>query len=96
MTFASFMTPEGVIVAAGLVTVLVQLIKTVFPAIDARVSGALLAFVLTAVLYVFTALATGPATWDAGLVLFAAWLSCATSAVGIKAASDHVQTARAA
>lgn len=92
MTFASFLTPQGVIVAAGLVTVLVQLIKTVFPAIDARVSGALMAFVLTAVLYLITALATAPSTWDAGLVLFAAWLSCATSAVGIKSATAHVQT----
>ena len=45
VTFASFLTPQGVVAAAATITVLVQLIKTVLPAIDARVSGALMAFV---------------------------------------------------
>lgn len=90
LTFASFLTPTGIIAAAALVTGTVQLIKSVVPAIDARVSGALMAFVLTAILYVLAGIATGVSSLDAGLVVFAAWLACATSSVGIKATSDHV------
>src|SRR4051812_5103504 len=90
ITFATFLTPTGVVIAAGLLTTLIQAIKTVFPAIDERVSGALMAFVGSAVLYVITALAVGVPTADAGLLVFMAWLSCATSSIGIKAASDHV------
>jgi hypothetical protein len=92
ITFASFVTPPGVIAAAAIITGLIQLIKAVFPAIDARVSGAAMAFVGTAVLYGVTAAALGIADANAGLTLFLAWLSCATSAVGIKAVSDHVTT----
>lgn len=95
LTFASFITPPGVIAAAAIVTGLIQVIKTVLPAIDARVSGALMAFVLTAVLYVLTAAAIGVASADAGLTIFLAWLSCATSAIGIKSAADHVNAANA-
>lgn len=89
VTFASLVTPGGVVVAAGIVTPLVQLVKGVFPVLDARVSGALMAFVGTAALYAVTAGAVGVTTPDAGLGIFLAWLSCATSAVGIKAAFDH-------
>ena len=91
LTFQSFLTPQGVVAAAAIITVLIQLIKSVFPAIDARVSGALMAFVLSAVLYVLTALAVGVVDANAGLTVFLAWLSCATSAVGIKSTADHVQ-----
>ena len=93
-TFASFLEPAGLIVAAGLITSLVQLIKSVVPAIDARVSGALMAFVFSAVLYVLTAVSVGVATLDAGLVIFAAWLACATSAVGAYATITHVASSR--
>jgi hypothetical protein len=93
LTFQSFLTPEGVVAAAAVITVLIQLLKGVFPAIDARVSGALMAFVLSAVLYVLTALAVGVADANAGLAVFLAWLSCATSSVGIKSTADHVQSA---
>lgn len=91
VSFASFLTPPGVIAAAAVITTLVQLIKSVFPAIDAKVSGALMAFVGSAVLYVFTAVAVGVPTFDSGLLVFLAWLSCATSSVGIKSATNHVQ-----
>lgn len=90
-TFASFLTPAGVVAAAAVITALVQLVKSVSPALDARVSGAVLAFVFSAVLYLATAAATGIPTWDAGLAVFLAWLGCATSSVGIKATSEHVQ-----
>ncbi len=92
ITFASLLTPPGVIAAAGIITALVQLLKGVFPLLDARVSGALMAFVLSAVLYLLAGLSTSVGTLDAGLVVFLAWLSCATSSVGIKATVDHVGT----
>lgn len=92
-TFADLLTPPGVVTAAATITVLVQLVKGTFPAIDARVSGAVMAFAASALLYVLTAAATGIPTWDAGLTVFLAWLSCATSSVGIKATTEHVQGA---
>lgn len=94
LTFASLLLPAGIIVAAGLVTTLVQLIKTVLPTVDARVSGALMAFVISAILYVLAAISTSVGTLDAGLVVFAAWLACATSAVGIKSATTHAMAQR--
>lgn len=92
LTFASFLTPAGVVAAAAVITTLIQLIKGVMPAIDAKVSGALMAFVLSALLYIATAAATGIADPNAGLAVFLAWLSCATAAVGIKSTADHVTT----
>ena len=89
VTFASLLEPGGVITAAVIITTLVQLLKAVFPTLDARVSGALLAFVFSAVLYVLAAFATGADNLDEGLLVFLAWLSCATSAVGIKSAVSH-------
>lgn len=92
ITFASFLTPPGVVAAAAIITGLIQLLKSVLPALDARVSGALMAFIFSAILYVLTALATTVATPDAGLAVFMAWLSCATSSVGIKAVQEHVSS----
>ncbi len=94
VTFASFLTPEGLLVAAALITTLIQVIKTAIPTLDARVSGALMAFVISAVLYVLTAIATAVASPDAGLTVFAAWLACAGVAMGIKAGADHVNAIR--
>lgn len=91
VTFDSFLTPEGVVVAAALLTGLIQLIKSVFTVVDEKISGALMAFVLSAVLYILTAFAVGVADLNAGLAVFMAWLACATSAVGIKSATSHVQ-----
>ena len=93
-TFASFLTPEGIIVAGALITGLIQLLKTSIPAFDARVSGALAAFVISLVLYVITAAATGANTPDLLLTVFASWLACATASVGVYAAANHVATNR--
>lgn len=94
-TFASFLTPGGAIVAAGLVTALIEVIKAAIPSLDARVSGALLAFALTALLYVFTGLAVGTPNPDAVLNVFLSWLTCATSAIGIKSAGTHIAAVKA-
>jgi len=81
-TFASFISPEGIIVAAGLITALVQLIKTVLPLVDEKVSGAGMAFAASTLLYIITAMVLGIASPDAALTIVASWLACATAAVG--------------
>jgi hypothetical protein len=95
LTFAGLLTPEGVVIAAGVVTSLVALIKAVFPVINERVSGALMAFVLTALLYLAAITAIPLATPDAFLGLFLAWLACATAAVVIHSTVQHVAAQRA-
>lgn len=99
IAFADLVTPAGVVVAAGLIVGLIQLIKASFAGIDARISGASLAFFLSAVLYVLVALALRSegaiTTADGYLGVFAAWLTAATSAVGIKASFSHATSAPA-
>lgn len=90
-SFATFLDPAGIIVSAGICTAIVELIKGVFPLLDQRVSGALMAFCITGALYVFTALALPPVNPDGALTIFLAWLACATSSVGIHGAAAHVQ-----
>mgnify|MGYP001581091473 CR=1 FL=1 len=84
VTFASLLTPEGIVVAAALVTTLVEFIKRLT---GTDFAGAWIAFALSAALYVLAAIATNvaasPTPLDAGLAVFLAWLACATSSVGI-------------
>ena len=82
-TFASFLTAEGIVVAGALITAIVQLIKSVFPVIDAKVPGAVMAFGLSAALYVSTAIVVGIGTPDAALTVIASWVACATASVGV-------------
>lgn len=91
LTFASFMEPAGVIAAAAVVTSLIALLRAVFPRLVEYISGAILAFLFTGVLYVLTAFAIGITSLDAGLGVFLAWLSCATSAVGIHSTVAHAR-----
>jgi hypothetical protein len=95
LTFAVLVTAAGAGIAGVIITTLVQLIKTVLPAIDARVSGALLAFVLSAILYLVAGIATGVSTFDAGLNVFVSWLTCAVASVGAYATITHVNAQRA-
>jgi hypothetical protein len=90
-TFASFLTPEGIVVAGGLITAFVQLLKSTFPVIDEKVSGAVMAFSLSAALYGATALTVGIAAPDAALSVVASWVACATASVGVYAAVQHVR-----
>ena len=84
ITFSSLLTIEGTVIAAAIVTSLVELLKRV---VDIQVAGAWVAFLLSAVLYILAAIATNvvgaSAPLDAGLAVFLAFLGCATSAVGI-------------
>lgn len=81
MTFASLLTPEGMVVAGTLITTLISVLRTAVP-ITATVSGALLAFAFSAVLYVLVGIVVGVATPDAALTIFAAWLTVSSGAVG--------------
>jgi hypothetical protein len=94
-TFASFLTPAGAIVAAGITTIFIEIIKASIPMIGNSVSGALMAFILTLILYAVTAVAVGVATPDEGLNVFLSWLTCATSAIGIKSGITHVAAVKA-
>ena len=82
-TFASFLQPEGIVVAGGLITAFIQLIKVTFPVVDATITGAVQAFLLSAVLYLVTAIVVGVSTPDAYLTVLASWIACATAAVGV-------------
>ncbi len=82
ITFASLLTAAGAGVAAGIVTAAVELIKSVVGApLEGR--GHQVAFGLSGVLYVLTAIATGVDSLDEALVVFIAWLTSATAAVGV-------------
>ena len=93
ITFAALVTPAGVVIAAGLVTGFVGLVKRSFAVLDARFSGATMAFAVSAGLYVATALALAPVNADGYLGVAAAWLACATSAVGIRETVVHARGA---
>ena len=90
LSWASFITPEGIIVAAGLVNRLVQVLKTVSPTLDRRVSGALLSFIASGVLYLITAAVIATADPNLLLTTFAAWLSVAGGSIGINSVIKHV------
>jgi Mg2+/Co2+ transporter CorB len=90
LTFAALYTPEGVVIAAGVITSFVALLKNVFPVIDAKVSGALMAFVVSALLYLASLTAVPILAPDNVLALLMAWLACATAAVGINSTVKHV------
>lgn len=89
VTFESFLTPAGLVIAAGILTGAIQLIKATFPALDARVSGAVMAFFLSLVLYAATGFAVPPHSPNDVLALVLAWLGCAEVSIGIKATADH-------
>lgn len=85
LTLAGLLTVTGVAAGAVFVTTLVALIKNVFsvyvPALDQN--GALLAFILSAVLYLLAGIATGAGTLEAAFAVFVAWVTCAVAAIGV-------------
>ncbi len=94
LTLATLLEVAGIAAGAAFTTTIVQLLKSVFSVIDSRVSGALLAFVITAVLYVLAGLSTGAASLDAWFAVFVAWVTCATAAVGVYSTLTHVAEQR--
>lgn len=83
LTFEAFLTAAGAGVAAAIITSLVTLIQRAMPDVFNRVTGAALAFMLSAILYVLTGIAVGVDSLNDGLIVFVAWLTCSTAAVGV-------------
>ena len=83
------------VIAAAMVLAFVEVLKAGIPALDRHVSGATMGFILSGALYIATAFALPQATADGYLVIAFAWISCATSAMGIRAGADHVAEVRA-
>ena len=90
MTFADLITPAGIVAAAALIVSLVQIVKAALPIAGKRVSGALLAFIATGVLYALAAGVLPSAGPDQLLQVFAAWVAVAGLAIGIKSGGEHV------
>lgn len=85
ITFSALLTAVGAGIGAALVTSVVAVLRAIPPLapwID-RVTGALVAFVLSAILYVLAGISVGVDSLDEGLAVFVAWLTCATAAVGV-------------
>ena len=93
MTISSLLTAGGIATAGTIVFIVVELIKRVFPAIDDRVSGALQATVILAVLYAWAYAATPGTAVFTAVVYF---LTADATAVGINSGLDHVNTQLAA
>lgn len=84
LTFAALLTAAGAGIAATLITSFVSLIKTVFAKTPIGTwDGMIMAFVLSALLYVADWLQLVTPSPDTLLALVIAWLVCAMSAVGI-------------
>lgn len=79
---AMVLTVAGVAASAGIVTGLIQLLKTAFPSLDAGLEKPL-ALVISAVLVVLAVISSGVFTLPALFTAFIAWLSIAKLATGI-------------
>lgn len=90
MVFADLITPAGIVAAAALIVSLVQIVKAAFPIVGKYVSGALLAFIGTGVLYAIGAWVLPHSEPDQLLQVFAAWVAVAGLAIGIKSGGEHV------
>ena len=94
LTLASLLEPAGIVAGAAFVTSIVALLKYAFPVVNERVSGALMAFVLSAILYVLAGISTAAVTLDAWFAVFVCWVACATAAVGVHSTVQHVADQR--
>jgi hypothetical protein len=83
ITFDTLLTAAGAGIAGGIITALVELIKGVLRTTGREINGAVLAFVLSAILYIIALFATDSLDFDPGLQVFLAWLTCAVASVGI-------------
>lgn len=92
LTLADLFTLPGIAASAAIVYLVVQIAKANFPALDARVSGALQATVIVGILYLAATIATP------GVPIFTAflfWLVATAGALGIHSAVDHIQDVQA-
>lgn len=94
LTLAALFTAGGAVAAAAVVRQLIELLKVAFPALDARMSGATMAFLLSLLLYVLAWAAVGGRDAEGIFLAFLSWIACAVAAVGINSTVDHVREVR--
>jgi len=94
LTLAALFTAGGAVAAAAIIRQLIEVLKVAIPALDARVSGALQAFILSLVVYALAWLAVGGRDADAIFLAVTSWVGCAVAAIGINSTVDHVQAIR--
>jgi hypothetical protein len=93
LTVADLFTAAGAGAAALVVRQVIELAKAALPALDAKVSGALQAFVLTAAVYAAATLASPEQQTPNGVIAAAvAWVTCATAAIGIDQAWSRARS----
>lgn len=93
LTFAALVTAPGIAAAAALSTSVISLTKRVSPWLDANFSGAVMAFIFTALVYAIGFVVAGrPVTPDGALLWIVSWVTCATAAVGVHSAATHTAT----
>lgn len=83
-TFEDLTTAAGAASVAALAFIVVELLKAVIPNLFNRVTGALIAFSFTGVIYAIGAMVLSPLDANGYLALFISWIFCAAGAVGIK------------
>lgn len=84
-------TLAGATVMGPLIAALTEALKRAFPPLDARVSGATIAFVLTLAIYVMAGIALWP---EVGLMLLLGFVNTVGLAIGTNSAAEHVLEAR--
>jgi hypothetical protein len=94
LTLLALFTAGGAVAAAAIVRQLIEVLKVAFPALDARMSGATLSFLLSLVLYGLAYAAVGERSAEGVFLAFLSWLACAVAAIGINSTVDHVQEVR--
>jgi hypothetical protein len=94
LTLAALFTAGGAVAGAAIIRQLIEVLKVAFPVIDQRLSGATMAFILSAVLYVLAWIAVGGRDADGIFLGVTSWIACAVAAIGINATVDHVQEIR--
>ena len=94
LTLAALFTAGGAVAAAAVIRQLIEVLKVAFPALDARLSGASLSFILSLVLYSLAWAAVGARSPEGIFLAFLSWIACAVAAVGINSTVDHVQEIR--
>lgn len=90
VTLAFLLTPGGILTAGFIAAGFIEYIKSIFPALDKRFSGALMSGVVLLVLYLLAGIATMAfASLDGIFSLFQWWLAAASAAVGGRSVVTH-------
>lgn len=79
ITLASLLTAAGALIAATIVTLLVDVLKVPFP----NLNGLIATFVASLILYVIVFFDSGILTLGELFLVFLSWLACAAAAFGL-------------